>query len=222
MKGLRLYMAGVGILLSMTLFFDPICLNYFEQFFGSLKPWWIIIVCGILGFYLLTAISSHWLPQRLGLRLPDLLKYTALAVLFFGIAVFVDWKIRFPQAMNVPFPQALLYYPVMAFIVEIILHLLPFYFLLLIRRHWLDGNGRKMSDFALFAMIALIEPSFQILMDDYMLWSLVITWLNIYFINLVQLVLFKRYGFIAMYGFRLGYYLLWHILWGYARLDLLF
>jgi hypothetical protein len=31
-----------------------------------------------------------------------------------------------------------------------------------------------------------------------------------------------RYGFLSMYAFRLVYYLHWHIVWGYLRLQLLF
>ena len=34
--------------------------------------------------------------------------------------------------------------------------------------------------------------------------------------------LFQRYDFMAMHAFRLVYYLTWHIVWGYARLKLLF
>ena len=37
-----------------------------------------------------------------------------------------------------------------------------------------------------------------------------------------ELLIFKRYDFIAMYAFRLVYYLIWHIVWGYARLRSLF
>jgi hypothetical protein len=41
-------------------------------------------------------------------------------------------------------------------------------------------------------------------------------------INLCQLLIFRRYDFISMYTFRIAYYMLWHVLWGYARLRLLF
>gem|GEM_PF-6781297 len=39
---------------------------------------------------------------------------------------------------------------------------------------------------------------------------------------LVQLILLRRYGYLSMIWFRVFYYLLWHVLWGEARLALLF
>ena len=39
------------------------------------------------------------------------------------------------------------------------------------------------------------------------------------FINLTLLSIFRRYGFFAMYGFRVAYYMIWHIIWGYIRLQ---
>jgi hypothetical protein len=41
-------------------------------------------------------------------------------------------------------------------------------------------------------------------------------------INLAGLFLFRRFGFLPMYALRLFYYLIWHILWGYLRLSVLF
>ncbi|MCB9291467.1 MAG: hypothetical protein H6560_29470 [Lewinellaceae bacterium] len=43
--------------------------------------------------------------------------------------------------------------------------------------------------------------------------------LHIFLINLIQLWLFKRYDFVSMYTFRLVYYLIWHIGWGWVRLG---
>jgi hypothetical protein len=54
------------------------------------------------------------------------------------------------------------------------------------------------------------------------------TWANAYVgihllaFNVVALEVFRRSGFVALYAFRVGYYLVWHIVWGYFRLPLLF
>jgi hypothetical protein len=53
-------------------------------------------------------------------------------------------------------------------------------------------------------------------------WATAVTTANIYAINVVELRLFRRLDFLAMFSFRLTYYLLWHIAWGHARLSLLF
>jgi hypothetical protein len=41
-------------------------------------------------------------------------------------------------------------------------------------------------------------------------------------INLVQLAIFKRNGFVWMYLFRLAYYVFWHVAWGFFRLRILY
>ena len=40
--------------------------------------------------------------------------------------------------------------------------------------------------------------------------------------GVAQVWVFWRFGFVWMLGFRLAYYALWHIVWGAARLELLF
>ncbi len=40
-------------------------------------------------------------------------------------------------------------------------------------------------------------------------------------VDLLQLYIFRRYDFIAMYLFRVACYLEWHILLGYVRLQVL-
>ena len=40
--------------------------------------------------------------------------------------------------------------------------------------------------------------------------------------GLVQLYVFRRFGFIPMFVFRLAYYARWHVGWGALRLRLLF
>jgi hypothetical protein len=37
--------------------------------------------------------------------------------------------------------------------------------------------------------------------------------------GLVQLYVFRRFGFASMYSLRLAYYSLWHIAWGTTRLH---
>jgi len=55
-----------------------------------------------------------------------------------------------------------------------------------------------------------------------------LTWLqafvaaHVFAINLIQLYVFRRFGFMAIYGFRFVYYACWHVIWGYLRLQLIF
>jgi hypothetical protein len=41
-------------------------------------------------------------------------------------------------------------------------------------------------------------------------------------ISVAQLLVLRRYGYLSMLSFRVNYYLIWHVLWGRARLALLF
>jgi hypothetical protein len=63
--------------------------------------------------------------------------------------------------------------------------------------------------------VALLEPVFQLqfgFAETVPLWAAVYVGLNIFVINLAQLLLFRRYDFVTMYAFRLVYYLQWHVI----------
>ncbi len=196
----------------------------FQVFFGPINPLIGVCVAIILGILLISFLSS-----RAGLVIycrkdhGGLFYYYLLAaILFVGISV-VDFLAPFPKDMDVVFPQSLLFYPAIGFIVEVIFHLLPlslFVFLFTI------GSKKITNEKIMWAgilLVALLEPLFQVLSDaGHPMWVLAYTGLNVYIINFVQLYLFKKYDFVSMYSFRLVYYLFWHILWGYLRLRLLF
>jgi len=128
----------------------------------------------------------------------------------------------FPEDTNILFPESLLFYPAIAFLVEIVFHVLPTAILLVFLMAIFKTVDQEKLILICIFLVALIEPTFQIRVGDYPLWALIITWINLYLFNLTQLFVFKHYGFISMYFFRLVYYLMWHIIWGHFRLDLLF
>lgn len=45
---------------------------------------------------------------------------------------------------------------------------------------------------------------------------------HVFIIGVLQLLLLRRFGYLSMLCFRISYYLFWHVLWGRARLALLF
>jgi hypothetical protein len=53
-------------------------------------------------------------------------------------------------------------------------------------------------------------------------WLVVYVGLHVFVFNLVQMVVWWRYDVVAMSTMRLVYYLQWHIVWGYVRLQWLF
>lgn len=210
-----------------TLFLSVQRSGDFAPYFGNLPAPVVILIV-----FTLAAVCAVYL-HRAG-RLPQLPNaphlgylagWLALVLVFFALAVGADMGMRYPKAINVPWPWAWLFYPTMALVAETIFHLVPIALLL-----WLLSLTGKTSIgagafFWLIAPIALLEPAFH-LRAAFSVGGLsaleVFTGFNVLAINLCQLRLFTRHGLLAMIGFRLAYYLLWHIIWGAWRLEILF
>jgi len=139
------------------------------------------------------------------------------------VIVIADVVLRYPEGINVPLPQAALFYPVVGFVAEIVFHVLPFTLLMLIlsllRGRLIDGRRIGIS----IALTAVVEPTFQIsFAGGPLTWIDAYTWVHVFSISLLQLYVLWRYDFVSMYAFRLIYYAYWHVLWGVIRLPLFF
>jgi hypothetical protein len=212
--------AGVTALTCGLYFSRP---GSFRRFLGGLDPLVAVFLLIVIGFVLLTYLRSKTefsiytkgghrsLPYALGLAIP-----------FAIVAVLTDLAGGFPRDINIPFPSSLLFYPVIGFVAEIVFHVVPLTLLLFVLR---DLAKRKITSKIVWACIicvSLLEPAYQMALGHYTVLSGMITGLNVYLISVFQLSLFRRYDFVSMYSFRLVYYFLWHIVWGYLRLKLLF
>jgi hypothetical protein len=144
---------------------------------------------------------------------------TALAIAI----VVADIIIRYPQEMNVPIPRALLFYPAVGFVAEIIFHVLPLGLVLLALNQLVKWLGRERVVWLGILLVAVIEPTFQVLFEGKPFsWGIAYTWIQVFVIAFFQLYVFRRFDFVSMYSFRLFYYAYWHILWGALRLKILF
>lgn len=153
-----------------------------------------------------------------GLRLAALLA-TALAVPI----LLVDVVLRYPEAINVPMPRALLFYPTIGFVAEVVFHLAPLAVLLLATKPLWARLGKGRVILAALVVAALVEPVFQVLFPGGELALIdAYTAVHVFAISALQLYVFRRYDFVSMYVFRLVYYAYWHIAWGSLRLELLF
>lgn len=201
------------------------CTSSFQRYFGKTNPLVVIIFTSILGIIFLTLLlmkTQFIIYKKENVR--GLFFSIGLAIPFAMAITLVDLKVVFPNDLNVLFPQSLLFYPVMGYIVEILFHLWPLSLLIFFLGTFFKRMRYKIIIGISILTVALLEPIYQILfyVGQYPLWAVVYIGLHIFLFNLVQLLIFKRYDFISMYLFRLVYYLLWHILWGYMRLKLLF
>jgi riboflavin transporter FmnP len=86
-------------------------------------------------------------------------------------------------------------------------------------------HGRDRLVWMYILAVSLLEPIFQMQAGHTagsVTWLEAYVGLHVFAFNLLQLHVFRLHGFVAMFAFRLVYYLWWHILWGYLRIGLLF
>ncbi len=189
----------------------------FARFLGTWPPTALIGAIAVAGGGALFFLHA----QRWGQTRPStsgLILLAALATVFAVPPIVVDLLAPFPADLNIMPPGAFLFYPVMAFVVECLFHLLPLALLVA-----LLGNGIRGSITPFLIVVALAEPTFQVLLSrpgDATAAVLVFVAIHLFAFNLFQLILFRRYGFAVMFGVRLVYYLNWHIVWGSFRLTL--
>jgi hypothetical protein len=204
-------------------------LNYsnsfpFHRFIGRITPLLAMLFIAILGFLLLSfLLSKGWFSIYKKKSLKGIFRFSWLLVFFASIAILLDWKINFPKDINIPFPESLLFYPSIAFLVEIIFHILPLSVLLFFLTSIFKNIDYNKIIWVSILVVAMLEPTYQIIfMDSFPTWAMFIVWFNLFLFNVIQLFIFKKYDFISMFSFRILYYAIWHIIWGYFRLQLLF
>lgn len=198
----------------------------FTAYFGKIHPFLalgIVLLVGIIS--LRPLLRNGWIicPESGALKKGA---FHLLFVVGFTLpAIGLDLLGVFPEDINVPFPAAILFYVSMGFVVEVLFHLFPMALLL-----GLNGVIKRPFPFTgtvsrTIFWTAFLEPCFQGFLgirEGYSLWSMFLLALSLYAFNRYQLMLFRRYGFLNMYGARLVYYLVWHIVWGEFRHVLLF
>jgi hypothetical protein len=226
----RQYLIYFGISALILGFVEAIYLideSIFARFLGRINPLIAFSLVIILGFLLLAIlISKNWFVIYEAQNLKWLIRYAGLATLLGIIMALVDLRVKLPSDMNTPFPQSLLFYPAIGFLVEIVFHILPITVLLLITKAMFKDLAVERIVWICIIIVAAIEPIYQTIdmasANHYPLWAIIYVCAHVFVINLLQLQLFKKYDFVSMYSFRLVYYLIWHIAWGYVRLKLIF
>jgi len=218
---LSLVVAGFTGVLTVT---SP---QVFQPYFGGVDPMLWMFGVLVLGSSLwLLLLSRGWFavyePGSVRQSLP--LVVVLPTVLAVGMVV-VDVLAVLPPDTNVRFPRSLLFYPTMGFVVEVLFHLLPLSVVFVTAAALSKDVERSELIWASIVVVSLLEPVFQLragFSSGVPRWTEAYIGLNVYAINLAQLYLFTRYDFLTMYAFRLVYYLHWHVLWGVARLQILF
>ena len=128
-------------------------------------------------------------------------------------------------SFNVYFPASLFVYSGGIVLVEAVFRIFAVPFLLwLISNLFLHGHGQNQTFWVLAILLSLFEPVTQGLGVIFLKPSanpipLLLTQFLPYFItnyplNLGQAVFFRKYGFLASFTMRLGFYIMWHVVYG--------
>ena len=198
----------------------------YQVFFGVLNPILVIVGFSLLGALLLTYLmASGWFAIFRPPHLQATVVAAAVALLFAAAMILADILIVFPADVNRLFPESLPFYYSIAFVVEVLFHLLPLSILLFFLNALPGELNFARIIWPCILLVALLEPAFQTVMGFsrvYPPWVTLFVAVHIYLFNVAQLAVFQRYDFVSMLSVRLVYYLLWHILWGMLRLRWLF
>jgi hypothetical protein len=196
---------------------------FFRPYFGSINP---LLAAGLviaLGFVCLRFLHSRgWFEIFAGrATLRGVALSAALAALFAVVIILVDLRAPFPRDMNVPPPQSLFFYPAIGYVAEIVFHALPLALLLLLLGPRFKKPGSAGLAWSCMVIVSCLEPIFHLSTESSgkpLSWAEIYVGPHVFLFNLLQLWVARRYDFVSMYSFRLVYYILWHIVWGYARL----
>jgi len=201
--------------------------DLFQRFFGDYSPLLIVFSLVGLGAASLVFLNAH---AHATVATPAVwgraLLFSVIgASLFVVPTILVDILQPFPEHLNVMPPPALLFYPVMGFVVEVLFHLLPLSLALFVLNYVLPFGDVSRRFWVAACVAAALEPAFQVwvgLAREGLTWKSVYLGGHLFLFGLVQLYVLKSFGFVHMFLFRMVYYLHWHILWGALRLSLLF
>lgn len=215
---------AVTVLAAVTTVTSP---GSFRPYFGSVQPLLVMLVVVALGAVLWDVVlPRRWFvvyePGAVRSSLPVVV---FLPTLLAAGMITVDVLAVLPPDLNVRFPSSLSFYPSIGFVVEIVFHLVPFSVLLLAASTRVQDVERPRLRWGAIVAVAAVEPIFQVglgVSQSIPLWASAYIGANVLAIGVAQLYLLWQYDFLAMYSFRLVYYLLWHIAWGHVRLQVLF
>jgi hypothetical protein len=192
-----------------------------QRFLGPLPPVVTVATAGAAGLGALMFLEGRgfWRCGTNSETVRGIVVATAAAIPLAAVAVGVDVARGFPKDTNLEWPEAWAAYLAIAVMAETAFHLLPLTGLVwLTRSHFTDTrlDGRVWT---LVLTTAAVEPVAQVALGSAQPYFVVP---HVFIIGVLQLLLLRRYGYLSMLSFRVSYYLIWHVLWGRARLALLF
>jgi hypothetical protein len=100
--------------------------RYFQPYFGRVPPLLVVGLVSLIRVVSLSFLRSHGFEIYVKRKYRNGLVFSAAFATLFAVEVIIaDFRIVFPQDLNVPPPHSLLFYPAIAYIAEITFHTVP-------------------------------------------------------------------------------------------------
>jgi hypothetical protein len=215
-----LFLAISIVAVALTAWQVQVDRSVFERFFGARDPigvMTVVAVVGVIAMAYLQGTSDYAVLGPGGWR--NAVSIIAWAVpLLAAAAIGSDLLLRYAEDTNVAMPDALRFYPAIAVFVEIAFHAVPIAVLIAFLGM---PTGFDATFWRIAIPVALIESVVQAVYAT-SIGTSVFSAVHLMVFGVVQVWIFWRFGFVWMLGFRLAYYFVWHVVWGVARLELLF
>lgn len=135
---------------------------------------------------------------------------------FTGWTHFVANKMHL-KTIHIDFPASLLIYPGGAIIVNIVYRIFPIPFLLwIISNLLLKKRFQNRIFWILAALLSLVEPMSDLGLKELGYGTMALVFTEDYALNIIEMWLFRKLGFLAPILMRIFFYLIWHVFWGYV------
>jgi len=194
--------------------------SVFARFFGPLDPTTTMIGAVVVGAFAMGHLqrTSTFAVIGPGTSRAGFAVVAISVPLLAAAAIAADTILRFPVDMNVALPDALRFYPAIAVFVESAFHVIPLTALVAVL------GAPRAIDWTFWRIAVPVAAIEAVLQAAYAtsFGTQAFSAVHLLVFGVVQVWIFWRFGFVWMLGFRLAYYLLWHIGWGVARLEVFF
>jgi hypothetical protein len=213
--------------------FPPIAIEAVAAIFS----WQVILIFSLLG------LAGVWLADRTGFmpaldpRVSSRQRYLIPLLIGAGIGILaslLDLVTKGTQflsenmgveSFNTDYPLSLFVYTSGTVIVESLFRLFPLPVLLwLISYVILKKRWQEQTFWTLAILLSFVEPLFQLIgqltpevMENFGQFFVMLFLpflLTNYPMGIAQAYVFRRYGFLASFTLRMGYYIIWHIVYG--------
>lgn len=139
------------------------------------------------------------------------LLFGLLDVLVFKIVLHPEPYLEMPPFLQ-PFPYSIFLYVSGALEIEVYYRLIPITLFMLMGHYFMKGKYLNYFFWAGAILTSLREPLEQF--SDNLPWVMIYALISGYLMNLLQVLYYKKSGFLSSLTIRLGHYLVWHIILG--------